>query len=400
MFVLHVSEGRIAGHAERLGHQKCPPDGTRHDRRRDHRAADAPVVDGAGALLIPGFVEAHAHLDKTLWGQPWHGHQAGPMLTDRITYERRHLGAAGLSCERQATGLARQEIAMGSTHIRSHADLAPEIGVSHVKALVAVRETLEDAVTIQIVAFPQSGMLIAPGVAELIEESIALGADLVGGLDPSSIERDPVAHLDTIFAIADRHGVGLDIHLHEPDSLGAFAIELIAERTRALGLQGRVTISHAYCLGMIDAASLNHLIELLAKQKIAIMTTAPGDLPFPPVKKLRESGVVVCSGSDGVRDCWTPYGNGDMLERAMLLALRSGLAADEELEMALDVVTYGGADVMGLEAYGVAIGDRADLVLLPHETLAEAVVSRGPERQVVKGGRVVARDGVMLGLDI
>lgn len=357
---------------------------------------ETPVLEGDGALLVPGFVEAHMHLDKTLWGLPWRGHQAGPNLADLITGERRYLAEAGLSAESQALGLARQEIAMGSTHIRSHADVAPEIGVAHVEALLAVRETLMDDLTLQIVAFPQSGMLIAPGVAALIEEAIGLGADLVGGLDPSGIERDPVAHLDTIFGIAARHGVGLDIHLHEPDSLGVFAIELIAERTEALGLQDRVTISHAYCLGMIDAAALAHVTELLARARISIMTTAPGDCPFPPVKTLRAAGVTVCSGSDGIRDCWTPFGNGDMLDRAMLLALRSGFATDEELEMALDIVTHGGATVMGIEGYGVAPGCRADLVLLPYETLAEAVVTRGPERTVVKGGRIVALDGACL----
>ena len=357
---------------------------------------ETPVLDGHGALLVPGFVEAHMHLDKTLWGRPWHGHQAGPGLTDRITFERRYLAAAGLSPETQALGLARQEIAMGSTHIRSHADVAPEVGVGHVEALLAVRETLKDHLTLQIVAFPQSGMLNAPGVAELIEESIGLGADIVSGLDPSGIDRDPVAHLDTIFGIAARHGVGLDIHLHEPDSLGVFAIELIAERTKALGLQGRVTISHAYCLGMIEAVKLDRLAELLANARIAIMTTAPGSGPLPPVKKLREAGVTVCSGSDGIRDCWTPYGNGDMLERAMMLALRSGFASDQELEMALDIVTHGGAAAIGVEGYGVAPGCRADMVLLPYETLAEAVVTRGPKRIVVKGGRIVARDGACL----
>ena len=357
---------------------------------------ETPVLDGGGALVVPGLVEAHMHLDKTLWGQPWRPHEAGTSLWDRITFERRYLAEAGLSTERQAIGLARQEIAMGSTHIRSHADVAPEIGVGNVEALLAARETLKNDVTIQIVAFPQSGMLIAPGVADLIEESIKLGADLVGGLDPSSIDRDPVSHLDIIFGIADCHGVGIGIHLHEPGELGAFAIELIAERTVALGLGGQVTISHAHCLDMIGAKELDRLIELLARTNIAIMTTGPGSYPFPPVKKLRAAGVTVCSGSDGIRDCWTPFGTGDMLERAMLLAYRSGFDTDEDLEMALDIVTHGGATVMGVEGYGVEPGCRADLVLLPYETLAEVVVTKGPKRTVVKGGRIVARDGACL----
>jgi cytosine/adenosine deaminase-related metal-dependent hydrolase len=101
----------------------------------------------------------------------------------------------------------------------------------------------------QLVAFPQSGMLVRPGTVELLEEALKMGADCIGGPDPSVVDRDPVRHLDAIFGLADRYGVEVDIHLHEPGALGAFAVELIVERTRALSLQGRVTISHVFCLG-------------------------------------------------------------------------------------------------------------------------------------------------------
>jgi cytosine/adenosine deaminase-related metal-dependent hydrolase len=285
---------------------------------------------------------------------------------------------------------------MGSTHIRSHVDVVPDIGLANVEALLATRQALEGMVDLQIVAFPQTGVLVAPGTAELLEEAVALGADVVGGIDPGAIDRDPAAHLDTIFAIADRRGAGIDIHLHETDGLGALAIELIAERTRALGLGGRVVISHAFCLATLQAAERDRLIGLLAEHHIAVLTTAPGDRPFPPIKALRRAGVTVCAGSDGIRDCWSPFGNADMLERAMLLAWRSGFRTDADLELALDVVTQGGARALGLADYGLEPGCRADFVLLAGEILAEAVVRRGPERCVVKAGRVVARDGACL----
>ncbi|HXH01980.1 MAG TPA: amidohydrolase family protein [Candidatus Competibacteraceae bacterium] len=356
-------------------------------------SADATVIDGAGHILLPGLVDAHTHIDKTLWGLPWQRHQAGPRLIDKIENERRLRRELKLSPQQQSANQVRLAISKGTTHIRSHVDIDTEIGLAHLEGVLATKEQFRDSMTLQLVAFPQSGMLIRPGTVELLEEAIRAGADLIGGIDPSSIDRDPVGHLDTIFGIAERHGVGVDIHLHEPGMLGAFAVELIAERTRALGLQGRVTISHAFCLGMVEEAYLQQLIELLLENRIAIMTHGPGNYAFPPLKRLREAGVEICCGSDGIRDAWGPYGNADMLERAMLLGFRSNLRRDEDLEMVLDIVTYGGARVMGVEGYGLEPGCRADFVLVAGETRVQAMMNRDPRPCVVNNGRVVAADG-------
>ena len=154
-------------------------------------SADTTVVEGNNDLLIPALVETHVHFDKTLWGLPWHGHHAGPLLTDRIAFERQYFGGTDLAPEPQAAAVVRQAIAMGSLHIRSHADVTPELGVKRVEALLTIREQFADQVTFQIVAFPQLGIEAAPGAAELIDEAIGLGADIVGGIDPSAIDRDP-----------------------------------------------------------------------------------------------------------------------------------------------------------------------------------------------------------------
>jgi cytosine/adenosine deaminase-related metal-dependent hydrolase len=186
----------------------------------------------------------------------------------------------------------------------------------------------------------------------------------------------------------------VDIHLHDGGGVGAAQIRMIAERTRALGLAGRVAVSHAFCLGMVDDAEQGALIEVLVENRIAIMSAAPGDRALPPLRRLREAGVIVFSGSDGVRDAWTPFGNADMLERAMLLAYRSGFRTDELLHATLDIATRGGAAVLGIEGYGIEVGRRADFAVVPGETLAEVVVARPPRTLVVSAGRVVARDGV------
>jgi cytosine/adenosine deaminase-related metal-dependent hydrolase len=352
------------------------------------------IVDARGCLVIPGLVDAHAHIDKTLWGTPWHPHQAGPSLMDKITNERQVLGALGLSPEVQSARLLRRLIACGTTHVRTHVDVGPDVGLAHLHGVQAMRDKHRDWIDIDMVAFPQTGVMIRPGTLDLLEQAVRDGAEVIGGLDPVGVDRDPKGQLDGIFAIAGRHGCGVDIHLHDRGDLGAVTVEMIAERTRSLGLAGKVAISHAFCLGGVEPARLESLIALLLENDIAIMTHAPaGPTPFPPIRLLHERGVRLFSGSDGVRDTWSPLNNGDMLERAFLLAYRSGFRDDPGIEIALRMATYGGAQVMGVAHYGLAVGSAADLVLVEAETASEAVVFHPVRRLVLKRGRVVARDG-------
>ncbi|HEX2011378.1 MAG TPA: amidohydrolase family protein [Roseateles sp.] len=359
-------------------------------------AAEPGLVeeDGRGCLALPGLVDAHAHMDKTLWGQPWHPHRAGPSLRDKISNERQVLRELGLSPQEQSARLLRHMLARGTTHARSHVDVGPEIGLAHFHGVQAMREQHRALMDIEIVAFPQTGVMSAPGTLALLEQAAREGAELIGGLDPMGLDHDPKGQLDGLFAIAGRHGCGLDIHLHDRAELGAATIEMVAERSRALGLRGRVALSHAFCLGQVEPARLEALIDLLLGEDIAVMTHAPsGPTAFPPVRLLAERGVRLFSGSDGVRDTWSPLNNGDMLERAYLIAYRCGFRDDPGIELALALCSLGGARALGAAGYGLAVGDRADLLLVEAGTAAEAVVMHPPRRLVLKGGRVVARDG-------
>jgi cytosine/adenosine deaminase-related metal-dependent hydrolase len=354
------------------------------------------VLDGDGRLLLPGLIDGHAHIDKTLWGQPWHPHQAGPLLSDKIENERRVRREQRLDPAEQSARIAREGIRHGTTHIRTHVDVDTETGLANLDGVLATRETLRGAIDIQVVAFPQSGLLIRAGTLELLEEALRRGAEVVGGLDPAGIDRDPAGQLDAIFALAERYGVEVDIHLHDPGELGAFQVELIADRTRALGMQGRVAISHAFCLGQVEEARYRGLEALLVELDIAIMTHGPGNRLFPPILRLAEAGVRLFSGNDGIRDAWGPFGNGDMLERAWLLSYRSNFRRDEEVEVALRMCTYGGAGVLRADRYGLEPGCRADLVVVDGETPTMAVMDRRPRALVLKGGRLVARQGQVL----
>jgi cytosine/adenosine deaminase-related metal-dependent hydrolase len=353
----------------------------------------AEVIECGGHILIPGLIEAHTHLDKSLLGLPWYRNEVGPRLIDKIGNEREVKVSLGLDPQVQSERHAILAISHGCTHIRSHVDVDTHHGLAGVEGVMATREKLAGMIDIEIVAFPQSGMMTRPGTAELMDEALALGAELVGGIDPCGMEHDPKGHLDTVFALAEKHGKPVDIHLHERDALGWFSMEEIIDRTVALGMQGRVSISHAFCLGAVDRTFVTGLHEKLAENRIHILTTAPASSPVPLVKELKAHGILTGAGCDGIRDTWGPYGNSDMLEKAMHIGMRNNLRRDDEVELALEICTHGGAAIMDIEGYGLDTGCKADCVLVDGETLAEAVVTHAPRKLVLKGGRVVARDG-------
>lgn len=360
---------------------------------------DAPglsVEDCAGAIAVPGLVEAHTHLDKTVMGMGWYENAVGTDLQAMIDNERAARHRLGLDPHRQSMRHALALIGAGCTHMRSHVDIDTEHGLSIIEGVLATREALAGQAEMEIVAFPQSGLLCRPGTLELLDAALGMGADLVGGLDPAGIDRDPKGHVDAIFALAEKHGRGLDIHLHEPGDLGAFSLELIMERTQALGMQGKVAVSHAFCLGMNDWHRTEALIARLAALDIAILTTGAPSREVPQLKRLYAAGVRMGAGCDGVRDTWSPLNRPDMLDRARIIAMRNNLRSDADLATVMDLVTMGGARVMGLQGYGLAVGCKADLALVAGETLAEAVVSDAPRPLVMKAGRVTARSGKAL----
>ena len=356
-------------------------------------APGTPVEDGSGAIVIPGLVEAHTHLDKNLLGLPWQPNSAGPTIQDMIDNERKLKREIDMAPGRQSARQVVLSIANGSTHIRSHVDVDTKHGLWGIEGVMETRDRYRDWIDIELVVFPQSGMLKRPGTVELMEEALRLGAEVVGGIDPCTMDKDPKGHVDTVFALAQSFGRPVDIHLHEPNELGLFSMGLILDRTRALGMAGKVTISHAFCLGMNDWLVVGRMLDDLAAAGIALMTTAPSGWPAPPVKRAHAAGITICSGSDGIRDLWHPYGNADMLDRARHVGERNGLDKDHEVELALEICTGGGARVMALPNYGLEVGRDADLVLIRARNVPEAVVLCPPRQLVVKRGKVVVRDG-------
>ncbi|MCG8544005.1 MAG: amidohydrolase family protein [Alphaproteobacteria bacterium] len=358
-------------------------------------ASSATRIDGAGLLALPGLVDGHVHLDKTLTGLPWMPHGAGPDRMSRIENDKTLRGTLPPIAER-AANLVRRCIAFGTTAIRTHVDIDPDLGLSQLHALVEVRERFAGRVDMQIVAFPQSGVMRMPGTADLLDAALDEGADLLGGIDPILIDSDLDGQLDALFAIAERRDVGIDIHLHDPSADGLTEIAALSKRTKAAGLGGRVTASHGFSLGAANEDDFARTADAMAAAGVSLVTHGGGAMPLPPVKALRDRGVTVFAGNDDVRDTWSPFGNGDMLERAMLLAWRSGYRTDDDLAVAFDCASAAGAGILGLDGHGLEPGARADLFTVAADTLGEAVAQRPPRGIVVKSGRLVARDGKLV----
>lgn len=202
---LHVEGGTIAA---------VVPAGTSRDD-----AATARRIDGAGLLALPGLVDTHAHVDKSWWGRPWQSYAGEPGVQGRIAHERERRDELGIPSVATSRAVLAEMVRHGTTAVRTHVDVDLGLGL---RGLEVVREAAAsyDGLRLEVVAFPQDGVLRRPGVMELLDRAAAAGAEHVGGLDPASIDRDPVGQLDGLFDIAARHGCGIDLHLHDGGDLG------------------------------------------------------------------------------------------------------------------------------------------------------------------------------------
>jgi cytosine deaminase len=357
-----------------------------------HRTVER--IDLAGALVLPALVDGHIHLDKTHWGAPRLPHVEGRGVRERIAAERVERHRVALPIEARASALIRTLIANGTTRARSHVDIDNDVGLANLEAVLLVREAYREWIDIELVAFPQSGVTMEKGAPELMAAALGAGADLVGGLDPAGFDGDVKGQLDIVFGLAERFGKGIDIHLHDGGEIGAAELRDIAERTIAAGMQGRVAVSHAFALGAIAPDLFARTADALARAEVAIMTSCPPSAPVPPVRALRERGVTVFAGSDNIRDCWSPYGNGDMLDRAAIIAERHAMFTDRQLDETFSLTTSEADKALGAPRRELSAGAVADLVVVAAASVADAVIDRPPRSLVLRAGRIAAEQGV------
>ncbi|WP_431022521.1 amidohydrolase family protein [Erwinia rhapontici] len=349
-------------------------------------------VDAEGKLLLPAMRDMHIHLDKTFYGGPWRvqSRPAGTTIKQMIALEHRLLPELAPHTQERAGKLIDLLQSKGSSVARSHCNIEPVSGLKNLENLMAVLERRRSGFTCEIVAFPQHGLLLSKS-EPLMREAMQAGAHYVGGLDPTSVDGNMEKSLDTMFQIAVDYGKGVDIHLHETSPAGVAAINYMIDRVeKTPQLKGKVTISHAFALATLTPQQVEETAQRLAAQQISIASTVPIGTLHMPLKQLQDNGVFVMTGTDSVIDHWSPYGLGDMLEKANLYAQLYVRPGELALSRALAIAT---GNRLPLNDKGERVWpveqDEASFVLVDASCSAEAVARISPRTATFHKGSLV-----------
>ncbi|WP_284618229.1 amidohydrolase family protein [Aquabacterium humicola] len=363
-----------------------------------------PELDAAGWLLSPPFVDAHFHMDATLsYGLP-RINASGTLLEGIALWgELKPLLTAEAIAER-ALQYCDWAIARGLLAIRTHVDVCDERLLA-VDALLQVRERMKPWLDLQLVAFPQDGVLRTPHALQTLQRALDKGVDVVGGIPHFERTSDHGAEsVKLLCEIAAARGLRVDMHCDESDDPLSRHIETLAFHAQRLGLQGRVTGSHLTSMHSMDNYYVSKLIPLIAESGVhavanpLINITLQGRHDSYPkrrgmtrVPELMAGGVNVAFGHDCVMDPWYALGSGDMLEVAQMGLHVAQMTSQAQMRACFDAVTVNAARVLGLEGYGLEVGCHADAVLLQARTPAEAIRLRAARLAVMRRGEVVAR---------
>lgn len=353
-------------------------------------ADNIPIVDAKSLLALPSFYEKHVHLDKGHFGGPWKASSPFVSVSDRIQEEERFLPEFLAYTKERAESVLQLITGYGVTFSRVHCNVDPVAGLGNLERVVAALENNKDKLNYELVAFPQHGLLWKNTVM-LMKDAMRNGVKVVGGLDPATIDNDIETSLDKMMDIAVEFDADVDIHLHNGGSLGMYTIRRLIQMVEEAKWEGRVNISHAYCLGDSPLDEVSELSELLAAKQISIATTAPIDVSSPPIPLLYEKGVKVHLINDNINDHWSPFGSGDLLQRASRMAEKFGWIDEYSLSRALGFITKG---KMPLDAKGnrqwPMIGDEANLVFIDASCSAEAIARVSGRKAVMFKGNIIS----------
>ncbi len=368
-------------------------------------AEAATVIDAQGRAAIPGLLEPHLHLEKALL------HRRMPARSGTLDEAIRITGILKGRQEREDV-LARSRTVLdmavraGTTAIRAHPDVDVIQGLIGVETALTLREEYRDLLDLQIVAFPQEGILKSPGTRELMEEAMRLGADVVGGCPYNELTRaDTERHIDIAFEMAQKYGAPVDLHADFADDATDprfTTASYIARRTIETGYQGRVSMGHVTSLGALLPEEAKPVLELLHEADIHIVTLPATDLylggrhdthnqrrGLTPVRHLREAGVNVTYASNNIRNAFTPFGKADPLLIGNFLAHLIQFGTPDHQADVLRMGTYDAARAMGLGSdYGLQVGRQADLAILDTYDVADALLDIPIRSWVIKRGRI------------
>ncbi|MBD2792013.1 amidohydrolase family protein [Xenorhabdus szentirmaii] len=362
-----------------------------HEKQLNQNNA-LPRYDAGGKLMLPAMRDMHIHLDKTFYGGPWRAPNRleGTTIRDMIKLEQKLLPELQPYIQERAEKLIGLIQSKGTTIVRSHCNVEPTSGLKNLETLQTVLTRHQSSLTCEIVAFPQHGLLLSKS-EDLMREAMQMGAHYVGGLDPTNVDGSMEKSLDAMFLIALDYGKGVDIHLHESNSAGMAAMNYMLETVeKTPQLKGKLTISHAFVLATLNEQQVDEIAERMAAQKVAVASTVPIGTLHMPLKQLRDKGVVVMTGTDSVIDHWSPYGLGDMLEKANLYAQLYIRPNEYTLSRALAIAT---GDVLPLNDKGEQMWpkvlDDASFVLVDASCSAEAVARISPRIATFHRGEMV-----------
>lgn len=361
----------------------------------------ARLADLAGKLVVPGLVDAHQHLDKSRTRRA----VSNPSLTLAGASEGYRAFAASVTKEDM---IARAErtldicLSHGTVAIRSHTNIESQTRLRGIEAMIELRERCRDRLRLQVVAhLTTDAPRMLDASRQWLDAAIGAGADAIGGV-PQYADQ-PLAFLDMLFACADRSGLPLDMHIDEHLDGNRLLFDAVIERTRAHGMQGRVTAGHCCALSAVDPDASRRIADDLADAGIAVVTLPAANLflqgrdarsmsprGLTRITELRAAGVRVAAASDNIQDPFIPTGSGDLLEvaRWTMLAGHLGLA---DHRIAFDMVSAAPASIMGLGTdWGIRPGARADLLITEAEDQDDLVATGSTRRTVLVAGRTVA----------
>lgn len=363
------------------------------------------TIDAKGMLVSPAFIDPHIHLDKVLIAEELRPNVSGTLreAIELIWERKRRYTVADI--KRRAGEVIRMAALNGTTRMRTHVDIDTIGELMPLKGLLATRKAFKGLMDLQIVAFPQEGIIRDPGTEELMRKAMELDADIVGGMPHHERSHEEAKrHIDIAFDIAREFDADIDMHVDETDDPNSRSLEYLAEKTIAEGYQGRVTAGHTCALAAYPDDYAREVIRKVKMADINMITNPATNLVIQGrgdrqpirrgitrVKELLAAGVNVTFGQDCVDDAFYPFGRADMLEVALITAHAAQLTTPAEIETVFNMMTTNAARTLGvLDDYGIAVGKRADIIILNAKSPKDAIRGQADRRYVIKDGKVIA----------
>jgi cytosine/creatinine deaminase len=362
-------------------------------------------IDARGNLVLSGFFNLHYHADKCLLGEIMRPNVSGTLpeaieITNDFKRKYDPAEVAG-----RAVRTIKQGVINGTTFFRLFCDVGTIGGLRAARGLLLARDQMKEYCRIQVVAFPQEGIARDPGAAELMEEAIKEGCDVVGGLPwYEYADEDARQHIDICFAMAKKHDLDIHMLVDDTDDANSRSLEYLALKTMRERFNGRVTASHCGAMAGYNDFYAAKVVDMVATAGITISVNAhinlvcsarldrePKRRGTARVKELLARGVNVITSQDDVNDPYYPFGKPDPLECAVMLAHVAQLTLPHELEQVMDMITVNAARAARVSDYGIAPGTTADLVVVDAPSVHETLRLQPPRSYVFKDGREVAR---------